>query len=243
MPQLLTLRASAHGRFALALAGLCVLAAGCGSSGDHDSHTSGAPTGPPLVVEPALPGLLLSPAEVDTAVGASDLAVTGDANDMSDSGASVSRQECLAILRPGQARAYLNSGWSAFRSQQLSDPQRSRWVAQSVVLFPTAEQAAVFFTASSTNWRRCDGSFVNTLSGGRENYDVGPIAETNGVLSTTIRVHLEVYDNPSAGHDATNQRVLRVRNNVVIDVGAGGAPDDAGAAKVAEQIAAKVPNG
>jgi hypothetical protein len=228
-------------RLALALAGLCILAAGCSSTGGHAATT---PTTVPLVAEPALSGLLLSAAEVNTAVGGTDLSVTGDATDMVDHGASVSRHECLAIFSPGEANAYARSGWTAFREQNLADPGRTRWAVQSVVLFPTAEQAAAFFTASSTNWRKCDGSFVNILSGGREVWSVGPISEANGVLSTDTKMHLEVYDNPKTQENggSTGQRVLTVRNNVVIDVAAtSAAPNDSAAVKIAEQIAAKVP--
>jgi hypothetical protein len=110
-------------------------------------------------------------------------------------------------------------------------------------LFPAPEQAAAFFTASSTNWRKCDGSFVNILSGGREVWDVGPISETNGVLSIGTKTHLEIYDKPpqdTAG--STGQRALTVRNNVVIDTAAtNSAPNDSAALKIADQIAVKVP--
>ena len=229
-------------RLALTLAAFCVLAVGCSSNGDHANHAAGPRPTVPLVVEPALSGLLLSAAEVNTAMGGTDLAVTGDADDMRDHSASVSREECLSIFSPGEAKAYVGSGWGAFREQDLTDPERTRWAVQSVVLFPTAEQAAAFFTASSTKWRKCDGSFANILSGGREVWDVGPIAEANGVLSTDTKTNLEVYGKPSDTGGSTGRRVLTVRNNVVIDIAAGGkTPTDSAADKIADKIAAKIP--
>lgn len=228
-------------RWALALAGFCILAAGCGSGGNH---AAGASATTPLVVESALPGLLLSAAEVNTAMGSTDLSLSSDVHEMIDASASVSREECLAIFSPAEVKAYINSGWTAFREQTLTDPESKKWAVQSVVLFPTAEQAAAFFTASSTNWRKCDGSFVNILSGGREVWDVGPISETNGVLSIGTKTHLEIYDKPQEQDNAgsTGQRVLTVRNNVVIDTATtNAAPNDSAAVKIAEQIAAKIP--
>jgi hypothetical protein len=230
-------------RLAVALAGLCVLAAGCGANSGQANPTVSGPATAPRIAEPALPGLLLDATQVNAALGATDLAVSNDAKDMTDHGASVSREECLAIFGPGEAKAYVGSGWNTFREQQLADPARTRWAVQSVVLFPTAEQAAAFFTASSTKWRKCDGSFVNSLSGGREVWDVGSVSEVDGMLSVTTTSHLEVDDKPAQQNSGSaGQRALTVRNNIVIDIAASSSgPNDPAAVKIADQIAAKVP--
>jgi PknH-like extracellular domain len=119
-------------------------------------------------------------------------------------------------------------------------------VEQSVVLFPSAQQATAFFTASAQRWQACsNGSFVHTMSGGREVWDVGPISNTNGVLSTAARISLEIYDRPTSqeGAGLTAQRAMTVRNNVVIDVLTdSSSANDPAAVNVATQIAAKVPS-
>ena len=83
------------------------------------------------------------------------------------------------------------------------------------------------------------------MSGGREVWDVGPISNTNGVLSTSARISLQIYDRPAAheGGGLTAQRALTVRNNVVIDVLTdSAAANDPAAVNIAVQIAAEVPS-
>jgi len=238
-------------RRALALAGICLLAAGCSSHSSRATPTTStsattSTTATPLA-EAALDGLLLTPAEINTAMGAAQLSAARDTKDMADNSASVSRPECLPIYSPGEAKAYSGSGSTAFREQDLSHPPHSHIAVQAVVLFPSAQQAAAFFTASAQSWQACsNGSFVNTLSGGREVWDVGPISNTNGILSTVTGIHLEVYDGPATNEAPalTGQRVLTVRNNVVIDIAAASSTaNDSAGVNIAQQIAAKVPSG
>ena len=238
-------------RRALALAGIYIRAAGCSSHNTQATPTAStsataSTTAPPLA-EAALDGLLLSPADVNSAMGAAQLSVARDAKGIADNSASLSRLECLPVYSPGEAKAYAGSGSTAFREQDLSDPPRTHVAVQAVVLFPSAQQAAAFFKASSQSWQACsDGSFVNTLSGGREVWDVGPISNTNGILNTVTRMHTEEYDGPTTNEGAalTGQRVLTVRNNVVIDIAAASpTANDSAGVNIAQQIAAKVPSG
>ena len=240
-------------RRALALAGICIMTAGCSSHSTQATPTATVSTSATTstaatpLAEAALDGLLLSPAEINTAMGASQLSVTRDTKDMVDNSASFSRPECLPIDSPGEAKAYSGSGSTAVREQDLSDPARTYMAVQAVVLFPSAQQAAAFFKASSQSWQACsDGSFVNTLSGGREVWDVGPISNTKGILSTVTRMHTEEYDGPTTNEGAalTGQRVLTVRNNVVVDIAAASSTaNDSAGVNIAQQIAAKVPSG
>jgi len=227
-------------RIAVALVGIGILALGCGPHSTPATPTTAAP-----VTEAGLTGLLLSTAEIDTAMGATEMSVTREMSDMDDASALVSRPECLPIYGPADARVYVGSGWAAVHSQNLSDPAGNHVALQSVVLFPAPEQAAAFFTASSQSWRACSNdSFMHTMTGGREVWDVGPTSEHNGVLSTDVRIHRDVYDVPADQQrgDLTGQRVLTVRNNVVVDVSAFSATgNDQAGVKIAAQIAAKVP--
>jgi hypothetical protein len=228
---------------ALALAGICILIAGCGSHGGRATPTATTPTTAAPVAAAALDGLLLGAAEINTAVGA-QLSVTADTKQMDDLSNLVSRPECLPIFSPAEATAYAGSGWTALHTQDLSDPRHKHSAVQSVVLFPSAQQAAAFVTVSSQRWQACaNDSFARTMSGGREIWDVGPISNTNGILSTLARISVEIYDHPAPqeGDGSPGQRALTVRNNVVIDVFTYNSTGNNPAVSIAEQIADRVP--
>ncbi len=236
-------------RTALVLAGICMVAAGCNSNGTKvvsSTPTTSASTTVPAVAEAALDGLLLSVADIDAAMGTTDLSVSADSKQMDDLSNLVSRPECLPIFGPAGTKPYANSGWTAVRVENLSDPAHTQVAVQTVVLLASAPQAAAFFTASSQRWQQCaNGSFTHIMSGGREVWEVGPVSNANGVLSTSARITEEIYDKPPTQGDqdrGTAQRVLTVRNNVVIDIFTD-SPDanDPAAVQIARQIAAKVP--
>jgi hypothetical protein len=228
-----------------ALAGLCILAAGCGTNSNRAEQAATSTAVPP-VAQAALDGLLLSVAQINAAMGTTGLSVADDKKQMEDVSALVSRPECLPIYSPAEATAYANSGWSGVHRQFLGDPSRSHLVQQTVVLFPTTQQASAFVSASAQRWQACsNGSFVHTMSGGREVWDVGPISNTNGTLSTTAHIGLEVFDRPGAqeGSGLTAQRALTVRNNVVIDILTDSrTATDPAAVNIAAQIAVEVPS-
>ncbi|CAM3310021.1 hypothetical protein BST27_21440 [Mycobacterium intermedium] len=103
---------------------------------------------------------------------------------------------------------------------------------QAVVLFPSANAARAFFTNSADGRPACANRTL-TIPGDADNPEihrqVGPVSHTNGVLSTITTVTFAKDGNSFRG---VYQRALTVRNNVAIDVSAGG--------KAAEQIAARV---
>ncbi len=237
-------------RKALAVAGICMVAAGCNSNGTKDIPTASAITSPtantsttvPVVADAALDGLLLGVAAMNAAMGTTDLSVSADSKQMDDLSNLVSRPECLPIFGPAGEKPYANSGWTAVRVENLSDPAHTHVAVQTVVLLASAPQAAAFFTASAQRWQQCsNGSFAENMSGGRDVWDVGPVSNANGVLSTSARITEEIYDRPPAQGRGTAQRVLTVHNNVVIDIFTHSLDANAGAAiQIAQQIAAKV---
>jgi hypothetical protein len=232
-------------RMAVTLAGFCIAVAGCNANSNHASPApTASPTLPPLPPA-ALDGLLLSAAQINSAMGATDLSVADDTKHMADVSAMVSRTDCLPIYSPAEANAYASSGWSGVHRQFLGDASHTRVAEQSVVLFPTAQQASAFYTASTQRWQACsNGSFTHTMSGGREVWDVGPILNINEILSATARISLEIYDHPGAQRAGLSaQRALTARNNVVIDVLTDSpAAKDPAAVNIAAQIAAEVPS-
>jgi len=222
---------------ALAVAGICILTAGCSGGGNQGTKTSTTrstattTTAPPLA-DTALPGLLLSPDQVNTAMGATEMAVTKTHFSMSDDSATMEPKECLAIDGSAQAQIYAGSGFTAERDQTLQEGDNfSHYVEQAVVLFPSAKQASAFFTASAQQWPACR-QYTHTQS--RSLWSVGPISNANGTLSTTA-----TQQNANAPGWACG-RALASKNNVLIDVNTCSANPADSAVNIANQIAAKV---
>ena len=209
---------------ALALASACIFVASCSSS----KH--------PPVAAGALDGALLSIAEIEITMNAQGIAVNGTSTEMSDDSPSVPDKDCR-FIDPAEAWVYDGSGWIAMRSQHLHEPgdDFDHEVLQAVVAFPSANDAARFFSASAQRgWQACSNRQYHNIDAGKPDkvWTVGPIANTNGTLSTT--------DTLEGGNGWACQRALTVSNNIAIDVAAcSDNPADA-AVNVADQIAAKV---
>ena len=108
---------------------------------------------PRPLVERELAGLLLSPEQVNVAMGATAMTVTNTQTSMSDNSATMAPQECLAIDGAAEAPVYANSGFRAERDQSLNDGDNfTHYLKQAVVLFPVAEKAGAFFDASAQQW-------------------------------------------------------------------------------------------
>jgi PknH-like extracellular domain len=227
-----------HVTAAFAVAGICILTAGCGG-GNHvikrtttTTTTTTTKTAPPLA-EDALKGLLLTPEQINPVMGAKEMAVTRYHIAMSDDSATMKPRECLAIDGAAQAQVYAGSGFIAVRDQTLQEGDNfTHYAEQALVLFPTAKQASAFFTASAKQWPACH-QYTHIQSGSE--WTAGSISNTNGTLST-IATQL----NAKAGGWACG-RALAVRNNVIIDVNTCSADPKSSAVDIANQIAAKVP--
>jgi hypothetical protein len=142
-------------------------------------------------------------------------------------------KECLAIDGSAQAQVYVGSGYTAELDQTLQDGDNfGHYVEQAVVYFPSAKLAGDFFTASAQQWPACR-QYTHTQTSSQ--WNVGPISNTNGILSTTA-----TQLNPKPGGWGCG-RALAIRNNVVIDVNTCSANPTDSAVNIASQIAAKVP--
>jgi len=184
------------------------------------------------VAEPALEGLLLSPDQINTVMGTTDMAVSDASSEINDFSPNVADKACLPLAGPAGAGVYAGSGWTAVRKQQLDQPDRTHLVGQAVVLFPAAHDATAFFTASAQSWPACR-QFIWTGDDHREvNNTVGPVSNTDGTLGATLT---------KPGTSYACQRALTVANNVAIDVTACSYNLGDSAVSIARQIAAKVP--
>ena len=223
---------------AIAVAGICVLTAGCHTQpnqGPKASTTMSTTTtkAPPPVAESALKGFLLAPEQINAAMGATEMKVTKSLIAMSDDSATMAPKECLAIDGSAQAPIYGGSGYTAELDQTLQDGDNfTHYLEQAVVYFPSAKLAGDFFTGSARQWPACR-QYTHTQTNSQ--WAVGPISNTNGTLSTTA-----TQLNPKAGGWGCG-RALAVRNNVVIDVNTCSPNPTDSAVNIANQIAAKVP--
>jgi hypothetical protein len=223
---------------AVAAIGLLVAACGNDKSGPEPSKTTTTttttPTRPP-VAQPALTNLLLTPAEIDGVLGLTGTMSAGTADKLngddllSAPGGWKWPDECVFAAGAGQAPVYANSGYTAVSGDidvaivPGESNEKPPTVNQMVVLFPSANQANAFFTASSQRWPACANrqfSFPGaTIPGGPDlpamDFQVGPLSNANATLTTTLTSTTHA---PGADQIKTCQRALTVRNNVAIDV-------------------------
>jgi serine/threonine protein kinase len=205
--------------------------------------TTTTPTGPPPVAEGALQGLLLSPDQINTAMGASGmeskLGVISNGWSYKGTVLTPANLNCLAVAYAAQNTVYNGSGWTAMRGQELrnSGSKFTQLVSQDVVAFSSADAATAFYAASSRSWSACaNARYTDRDSNGPTTmWSVGPMSDQNGWLTISGTED----DNPTW----TLQRALTVRNNVVIDVAADSySPSSQHAVDIANQIAARVPH-
>ena len=218
---------------AIAIAVICVLITGCAvTKGNAESTTTTRSMIPRPLVERELAGLLLSPEQVNAAMGTAGMTVTNNQASMSDNSATMAPQECLAIDGAAEAPVYANSGYWAERDQSLNDGDNfTHYLKQAVVLFPTVERAGAFFDASAQQWPACR-QYSHTQS--ESHWSVGQISSANGTLSTTATQH----DASAPGWGCG--RALALRNNVIIDINTCSTNPGDSAVKIANQIAANV---
>jgi PknH-like extracellular domain len=244
---------------AVAVAAIGILVAGCGggnggrSASSSTATTAPSPSKPPLA-QTALATLLLSPADVDAALGVNGIKLTDTADALTeDKTASTFTPgykfptECLYASEAGVAPVYAGSGNTAVHGVRdvLSLPPESNdpdpQVHQVVVLFPSAKEANAFFTASQKGWPAC-ANRQDTVPGDANNpeihWAVGPVSNANGILSTTVSL---IVTKDGSSTSASCQRALTARNNVVIDIEACRKDSGDAAVNIASQIAAKVP--
>jgi hypothetical protein len=240
----------------VALAAAGALVAACdsngGGTGNQTSSVTTATSTKQLVAQAALPNLLLAAPDVDAVLGVSGTR-TDKVSDSLQEDPTLGvgpkgftfPEECLYITGPGLAPLYFNTGTIGTHGERISVPTpeangASPDANQFVVAFGSAQQASAFFDTSAQRWPACanrEGTVPNGEKLPGFQWKVGPVSNTDGVLSTTVSIHLVKDGQPV---EKTCQRALTARNNVVIDVaGCRQAPGDVGV-RIANQIADKV---
>ena len=206
------------------------------------SSQAGKPAAAPeLVGANALDGALLSVAEVDTAMGTTSMVAHPRVDAMSDHRNLLPNLNCLGIWQVNEAGVYGKDGWIALRQELLRAPDTDAWqtlVVQSVVNYPSTDAAHDFFAQSSDRWSKCTNHNVNITLNDQ------PLPKwRSGELTKTDTELAIPFTRGDAVGVASCPRVLKVENNVVIDVQACTRDASTGtkATTVADEIAAKLP--
>ncbi len=249
-----------HLTAAVAAAAIGLFIAGCGSdnkstpaSSSSSTTTTTTTSSKPPVAQAALGSFLLNPDELNGVMSSSGMASQEKFDKPQDDNAKQHwpqgwtwPAECLYALGPAEGPVITDAKYTAISGDDSVAPlppgstDINPEVTQAVLLFPSADDAQAFFTASSQKWPACaDHQF--TTPGDADTpelaWKVGPVSTADSTLTTTLSM---TGTKNGVTHTMSCQRALTVRNNVAIDVSA--CRNDAGdlGVKVASQIAGKV---
>ena len=225
--------------------------------GQHkrESQTASAASGPKAhpVTEAALDGFLLTPDQINTAMGTDTLKVSGTLTALPSSPSAAAPAGSFTVSDPACRPYFIEDGLrgpglTAVRAQTVNGPQARRKpdgyyaTQQMVLLFSSAQNASAYFESRAQHWAACSSRSVSVGNGDSENtqaWTMGPTSNSNGVLSMTRTqtLHPSTYPTSQIYGDA-----LIVANNVIIGVSTVSPEALSGVAvNIAQQIAAKVP--
>ncbi|KQH78917.1 hypothetical protein AO501_27070 [Mycobacterium gordonae] len=184
-----------------------------------------------LATTSTLDGLLLSPAEASTAIGAPSLRSSGRGTMSNGAGEVVSPPQCRAVFNQ-EIGSYESSGFTANIADRLVDNPMTIVVDEAVVLYPTVQAAQGVYNDSAARWASCANQTVSSTfrDGHVGRTAIGHVSNQNGILSVQLRDN----DGP------TYQHALTATANVLIDVTVLSAQPADEAVAVARKIAAKV---
>lgn len=222
-----------------ALFALGVLLSGC------SGHAAQSTSTPELVPANALDGLLLEPAAVDQIMGTSGMVAHPRVQVMGDHRNLLPNLNCLGIWQVNEAGVYGKDGWIAVRQELLRTPDTDNWsalVVQSVVNYPSTDDARAFFDQSADRWSKCTNHNVNITLNDQPlpKWRSGDLTKTANELAIPFT---RGRANGVGGVDSC-QRVLAVDDNVIIDAQAcsRNVSSVTQAVEVAKQIEAKFPH-
>lgn len=164
-----------------------------------------------------LPGLLLTPTELDAAADLSSMRVRDESTEMWNDSDRVDNTRCLGVWTPTQIAAYAGSDYTVMRGSTLTDAtsddaDADAIVEQAVVRFASPDAAHQFSQASASQWADCDSQLLNvTRTDGKvRTWQMSDFADAGDTL--TMRVA------PMGMASGGCLRGLRAHSNVVIDV-------------------------
>jgi serine/threonine kinase PknH len=189
--------------------------------------SAGAPT-PSL----DLNSILLSPTDINTVMGASNIQPTSQDEQMRAPQGTLSNPECLGPLAPIQGPVYQDTGYTAVRGQELNAEDHAHFVHEAAVSFPSAEQALGFVRTSADKWQACVGQLLTVTTPDKIFH--WNFAKPIGAPPKITQVHTQLHGGRACQH------ALSAVSNIVIDVVACGPQIADEGSRIAEQMAAKV---
>ncbi len=200
------MRILAIGALALSLA-----LAGCSDGAASDSAKP-----PKSVPDSALPGLLLSAKDIDTAMGVTGMTPQNPVDVMGDHRNLLSNLNCLGVWQVNEAPIYDPSHYKTLRQQMLRTPNTDQWdslVVQSAVTYRTADAARAFFDDSADRWSKCTNHTINIRVNGQAlpKWVSGNLAKTDTLLSMP-------YTRGADSQTRSCQRALALAANVILDI-------------------------
>ncbi len=172
------------------------------------------PSPPPKpIAEDRLSSLLLSPAEVNSVMGASNIQPGKPITSMDASPVTLSLPECQGALYTSQDPVYSGTGYTAISGLVASEPgdNNDHWVNQAVVSFPSAAKASSFVETMAGKWKNCAGKTV-TVTNKSKTYR-WTFAQ---VVGSPPRITMLETQEGAEGWEC--QRVMSVANNVIVDI-------------------------
>lgn len=221
-------------RLAISLLMLVLLATACADNGDK-------PQGPPKEVpKSALEGLLLTTDQVNALMGTNDMTAHPPVTEMGDHRNLLPNLNCLGAWQVDESAIY-GTSWTAMRQVLLRAPDNDDWnnlVVQSVVIFPSTQDATDFLNQSADRWSKCTNHHVNITLNGQ------PLPRwTSGDLTKTDSELTMPFTRVNGDQTRACQRALAVAANLVMDIQAC-KPDGSSvtqAADIADKIKAAMP--
>jgi serine/threonine kinase PknH len=190
--------------------------------------SAGAPT-----PSASLDSILLSTAEINTAMGTSNIQPTNQVEKMVQMPGTLSNTDCVGALAAIQSSVYEGSGYTAARGQALNADDPPHFVYEAAVSFPSTEQAQAFVKTSADKWQACVGQPLTVTMPNKKVFHWN-FANVAGAPPKITQVHTQVSGTRICQH------ALSAVSNVVIDVVACGAQITGEGSRIADQMAAKV---
>ncbi|OLO99552.1 sensor domain-containing protein [Mycolicibacterium porcinum] len=196
-------------RLAISLLMLVLLAAGCAGNGDKAQ-------GPPKEVpKSALEGLLLTTDQVDTVMGTEGMVAHKPVTEMNDHRNLLPNLNCLGAWQVNESAIY-GDRWTAMRQVLLRAPDNDNWdnlLVQSVVIFPSTQEAADFLNQSAERWAKCTNHNVNITLNGEPlpKWRSGDLTRTDSELTLP-------FTRVNGDQTRACQRALAVAADLVMDI-------------------------
>ena len=210
--------------------GLIALVAACSSEAVNPSDGS-SPSVSTLPLA-AVDAALLPVDQVNAVMGTNAMVMAESFTNFRDDRALLPNLNCLGVYQAGEQAVYADSDASSITGQILRQPDTNDWDAQVVqagAVYPSADAAIAFFTASADRWSKCTNHTVNITvnDGPRTTFRFGDLnrTETQLIMSFTRNET-----------ERSCQRALSVATNIIIDVKACSHDATDTASKITQQI-------